>query len=203
MIPLLIATHNPDKLREFRQRLEPLGFTLEGASSLAGYGEPEETGSTLEENALLKARALFAYSGLTAIADDTGLAVDALDGSPGVYSARFAGPSATYTDNVRLLLERLQGVEGPGRGARFETVIAVVGPGVEHLLHGTCDGWITEEPRGGAGFGYDPVFRPEGDSRTFAGMELAEKNRISHRGRALQALAAWLAGDGRALFPPA
>jgi XTP/dITP diphosphohydrolase len=109
-------------------------------------------------------------------------------------------PSATYTDNVRLLLERLHGVADPLRGARFETVIAVVGPGVQHLLRGSCDGWITREPRGPGGFGYDPVFLPDGETRTFAQMDLAEKNRISHRGRALQALRLWLAGEGRG-FP--
>ena len=127
--------------------------------------------------------------------------MEALEGAPGVFSARFAGPAATYTDNVRLLLERLHGVADTGRRARFETVIAVVGPGVEHLLSGTCEGWITREPRGGGGFGYDPVFLPDGETLTFAQMDLAAKNRISHRGRALQALHSWLAGAGGLVIP--
>lgn len=197
MSHLLIATHNRDKLREFRQVLEPLGYGLECAADLPGCPEPEETGSTLEENALLKARALFHWSGRTAIADDTGLFVSALDGAPGVYSARYAGPEARYEDNVRLLLQELREVPANGRGARFETVIAVVGPGIETTLRGTCEGWITPTPEGTGGFGYDPVFRPEGLDVTFASLSLEHKNRISHRGRALAALGAWLADPAR------
>jgi XTP/dITP diphosphohydrolase len=193
MPSLLIATHNRDKLTEFRHLLEPLGYRLEGAADLVGYPEPEETGQTLEENALLKARALFEYSGRTAVADDTGLAVEALGGAPGVYSARFAGEGASYQDNVRLLLERLEGVPGERRGARFETVIAVVGPGLALTLKGVCEGRITTRARGSRGFGYDPVFQPEGLSQTFAELDLDAKNLISHRGRALRALRDWLA----------
>jgi XTP/dITP diphosphohydrolase len=146
----------------------------------------EETGETLEENALLKARAVMEVVGLPAVADDTGLEVLALGGQPGVKTARFAGADATYSDNVRLLLEKLDGVED--RRARFRTVVALVMPdGAEMVVDGSLDGVIAERVRGSGGFGYDPVFEVNGKTLSEMGME--EKNKVSHRARALRSLA--------------
>src|SRR5205085_2026045 len=152
----------------------------------------EETGATLEDNARLKAAALVAAIGLPAVADDTGLEVDALGGAPGVRSARFAGERATYADNVRALLDALAGVAGEGRRARFRTVALARFPGGDEVAAvGSCEGTIAVAPRGDGGFGYDPVFIPAegGDGRTFAEMSPAEKHELSHRGRAFRALA--------------
>ncbi len=151
------------------------------------WDDVEETGSTLEENAILKAEAVVAATGLAAIADDTGLEVDALDGAPGVHTARFAGPDATYADNREALLAALAGRED--RGARFRTVIALVTPAGERwTVEGSLEGSISEVERGSGGFGYDPVFLV-GD-RTLAEISAAEKNRMSHRAVALRALVA-------------
>jgi XTP/dITP diphosphohydrolase len=151
----------------------------------------EETGATLVENALLKARAVLEATGVAAVADDTGLEVDALGGAPGVHTARYAGPSATYAENRRALLEALEDRED--RAARFRTVIALVGTdGSELTVEGVLEGTITRSERGSGGFGYDPIF--EVDGRTLAEIPEREKNRISHRGRALRALADRLAG---------
>ncbi len=149
----------------------------------------DETESTLEGNAALKARALRDATGEAALADDTGLEVLALDGAPGVYSARWAGPGATYADNVAKLLREMEG--RTDRRARFRSVLTIAYPdGSELSVEGTVDGLITTEARGSSGFGYDPVFAPAGaGGRTFAEMDIAEKNAISHRGRALAALA--------------
>jgi XTP/dITP diphosphohydrolase len=155
----------------------------------------DETGVTLLENARLKAAAIAAATGEAAVADDTGLLVDALDGAPGVRSARFAGEAATYADNVAKLLGELAGVAAARRTARFETVALVRWPdGREVAATGAVEGVIAAEPRGDGGFGYDPVFVPaEGDGRTFAELTPDEKHRLSHRGRAFRALAAELA----------
>lgn len=145
-----------------------------------------ETGETLEQNALLKGRAVMKATGLPVIADDTGLEVDALDGRPGVRASRFAGEGASYADNVELLLEKMKGVGN--RGARFRTVVALVFPdGVEIVAEGTLEGVIIDSPRGIHGFGYDPVF--EVDGRTLGEMTLEEKTELSHRARAIRALA--------------
>jgi XTP/dITP diphosphohydrolase len=152
----------------------------------------DETGDTLEENARLKAWALVNATGLPAVADDTGLEVDALDGAPGVYSARYAGEHATYADNVQKLWEAMIGAAT--RTARFRTVALAAFPdGAEVIGHGVVEGVIADKPRGDNGFGYDPLFIPAGgDGRTFAEMTRAEKERVSHRGRAFRALAAGL-----------
>jgi len=153
----------------------------------ADWPDVEESGDTLEENALLKARAVAAATGLPALADDTGLEVDALNGEPGVHTARFAGPDAGYAANRRALLAALEGVAD--RRARFRTVVALVVPdGAEVLAEGVLEGHITASERGSGGFGYDPVFEVEG--QTLAEMGEDHKNRISHRARALAALAA-------------
>lgn len=149
------------------------------------WPDVEETGETLEENALIKARAVVEATGLPSIADDTGLEVEALAGEPGVHTARFAGPDATYDDNVARMLEVMEGVAN--RAARFRTVVALVFPdGVETLAEGSVEGVITEVRRGSGGFGYDPVFEVNG--RTLAEMTAGEKSELSHRARAIRAL---------------
>jgi XTP/dITP diphosphohydrolase len=153
---------------------------------------PEETGATLEDNAVLKARAAFEATGLPAIADDTGLEVEALDGRPGVRSARYAGKDASYEDNCRLLLRELKGVPPARRGARFVTVIALYrGDGRILLFTGEASGRILDAPRGRGGFGFDPVFFSTAGNRTFAEMTPEEKARFSHRGAALRKLRAY------------
>ena len=182
---LVLATANPDKAREIADALA--GFDLVPRPD--DVPEVDETADTLEGNARLKALALCAATGEAAVADDTGLEVAALDGRPGVFSSRFAGPNASYADNVAKLLRELDGVEN--RRARFRTVALARFPdGTEAAAEGTVDGHISVVARGVEGFGYDPVFVPDdGDGRTFAEMTLAEKQQISHRGRAFRALA--------------
>lgn len=181
----VVASKNPDKIAEVEEVLERLGIVGEIVRGL-DWRDVEETEPTLEGNALLKARAVAAATGLVAIADDTGLEVDALGGRPGVISARYAGAEASYQDNVDKLLAEMDGVAE--RSARFTTVIAVVDPrGGEWTAAGSVEGFITTTPRGGFGFGYDPVF--EVDGRTLGEMTTEEKSRISHRARALEAIA--------------
>jgi XTP/dITP diphosphohydrolase len=184
----VLASANKDKAAEIAAILE--GFEL--LPRPEDVPDVDETGDTLEENARLKAHALVSATGLPAIADDTGLEVDALKGAPGVYSARFAGENATYADNVRKLWEVMIGAST--RTARFRTVALAGFPdGSEVIGHGVVDGVIADDPRGDQGFGYDPLFIPTlGDGRTFAEMTRAEKERVSHRGRAFRALAAGL-----------
>lgn len=188
MTRFVLATANPDKAREIG---EILGDSVDLVPRPAEVPDVEETGATLLENARLKAACLAAATGLPAIADDTGLEVDALDGAPGVFSARFAGPGATYRDNVRKLLAELTHV-APPRPARFRTVAIAVWPdGREIVAEGVADGHIAVGARGSAGFGYDPVFVPAGSGgRTFAEMSATEKHEVSHRGAAFRALAA-------------
>jgi XTP/dITP diphosphohydrolase len=181
----VLATANRDKAAEIEAILGP---GVELVPRPDSVGEVDETGETLEANARLKAQALVDATGLPAIADDTGLEVHALDGRPGVYSARFAGPDATYADNVARLLQEMAGVAD--RRARFHTVALALWPdGHEVVAVGSVEGRIAAEARGGNGFGYDPVFEPVGTSRTFAEMSAEEKNAVSHRGRAFEALA--------------
>lgn len=182
----VLATANPDKAREIH---EILGSGFELVPRPESVGEVDETGSTLSDNARLKARALVDATGMPAIADDTGLEVDALGGAPGVYSARYAGEAATYEDNVVKLASSLEGVAD--RTARFKTVALAMWPdGREVEAEGEVRGTIASSPRGYGGFGYDPLFVPdEGDGRTFAEMTAAEKNAVSHRGRAFETLA--------------
>jgi XTP/dITP diphosphohydrolase len=190
-VRLVLATANPDKADEIRAVLADAGVDVELVPRPAGVPEVDETGETLEENARLKAVALCAATGLPAVADDTGLSVDALVGAPGVHSARFAGEDATYADNVEKLLRELREVPGPDRTARFTTVALARWPdGREVAAIGDVEGTIAIEARGDGGFGYDPLFVPvEGDGRTFAEMTAAEKHRVSHRGRAFRTLA--------------
>jgi XTP/dITP diphosphohydrolase len=193
----VLATANPDKAGEIT---EILGPAVPLIPRPADVDDVEETGETLLDNARLKARALSAATGRPAIADDTGLEVDGLDGAPGVYSSRYAGDGATYADNVAKLLGALSGRPGGAtlsRRARFRTVAVAAWPdGREMVAEGMVGGVIATAPRGAAGFGYDPVFVPEeGDGRTFAEMSAEEKHRLSHRGRAFGALAARLSAE--------
>ena len=192
---LVLASANRDKAAEIAAILSAAVPGLDLAPRPADLGDVDENGATLLENARLKAAAIAAATGEAAVADDTGLAVDALDGAPGVYSARFAGEGATYADNVAKLLKELDGVAPERRTARFATVALIRWPdGREVAATGEVEGVITTAPRGERGFGYDPIFEPtEGDGRTFAELLPVEKHALSHRGRAFRVLAAELA----------
>jgi len=187
----VLATANPDKAREIIDVLRAAGAGIEIEPRDPSLPDVDETGVTLEENARIKAQAICDATDRPAIADDTGLEVDALDGAPGVHSARFAGEGATYADNVEMLLRRLDGVEDASRTARFATVAIARWPdGREVAAIGTVEGTIATAPRGDGGFGYDPVFVPnECDGRTFAELTPSEKHAVSHRGRAFRTLA--------------
>jgi XTP/dITP diphosphohydrolase len=190
-VKLVLATANPDKAAEIAAVLLDAGIDLELLARQADVPEVDETGETLEDNARLKAVALCRATGIAAVADDTGLEVDALGGAPGVYSARYAGEAASYADNVTKLLDALRDVPPPARTARFATVALARWPdGREVAAIGEVEGVIATEPRGKEGFGYDPVFVPiEGDGRSFAEMAPNEKHEVSHRGRAFRTLA--------------
>ncbi|HUY64375.1 MAG TPA: RdgB/HAM1 family non-canonical purine NTP pyrophosphatase [Acidimicrobiales bacterium] len=195
---MVLASANPDKAGEIVAIMSAeLGDAVELVARPATVGEVEETGDTLEDNARLKAHALLSVTGLAAVADDTGLEVDALGGAPGVYSSRFAGEHATYAENVAKLLADLETAGAVGadrRRARFRTVAIACFPGGRQVVaHGLVEGTIAGTARGDGGFGYDPVFIPDdGDGRTFAEMTPAEKHACSHRGRAFRALAVGL-----------
>ena len=185
---IVVASKNADKISEVEAVLEGLGVVGEVVRGLS-WPDVDETGATLADNALLKARAVLAATGITALADDTGLEVVALGGAPGVNTARFAGPDASYADNVEKMLRVMEDVTD--RRAQFRTVVALAEPsGMEWVAEGLVNGVITSERRGGSGFGYDPVFEVAGV--TLAEMGAGEKNEISHRARALRALAALL-----------
>jgi XTP/dITP diphosphohydrolase len=190
---VVLATGNSGKQRELAALLTPLGFDLILQSRLC-IAPIAETGATFEANALLKARNAASASGLAALADDSGLEVDSLDGRPGVHSARFAGEHATDEQNNALLLRELAGRTGPLRAARYRCVIVFLyaADSVPLVASGTWEGRITAAPRGTAGFGYDPLFIPRGFTTTVAQMSQADKNAVSHRGKALRRLLALL-----------
>lgn len=181
---LIFATHNKGKLKEV-QGIVPEGIKVISLDDLGVITEIEETGTTLEENALIKARFLYAKFKQPVLADDTGLEVQALNGAPGVYSARYAGAHGDAENNMRLLLKNMEGISE--RSARFRTVMAHIDVnGKETLFEGMVQGYILTERQGTDGFGYDPIFQPEGFQVSFAQMSLVEKNAISHRARALK-----------------
>ncbi len=191
---IVLCTGNPGKVAELRALL-PTTIEL---LSLADVGLPSdlpETGDTLEANALEKARYAYERVKLPCIADDTGLEVDALNGAPGVFSARYAGEAKDPVANMARLLRELEG--RVDRNARFRTVIAFVAEGVQHTVEGEVRGEITHGPRGNGGFGYDPVFQPEVSTLTFAELDAKTKNAISHRGQAIWKLVSWLAEERR------
>lgn len=190
---LLIGSGNRNKADELARLLEGLPWDVRGLNDFGAVEEPEETEETFEGNALLKARHYSACHGVACVADDSGLEVDALDGAPGVYSARYAGPGCSYSDNNHKLIHALGASPAEERRARFVCCAAFAGAdGVEKIFRGTVDGTIINAPRGVNGFGYDPVFQPNGESRTFAEMSREEKQAISHRGRAFRAFRDWL-----------
>jgi XTP/dITP diphosphohydrolase len=197
MKKILLATHNRDKAREFQMLLAGLDIEVLTLDAFPQVGELVEDGESLDENALRKARETWRITGLPALADDTGLEVFYLNKAPGVYSARFAGPGATYASNCRKLLAELRGVPPRRRNAQFRCVLALVGWSTEVILaEGVCTGTITESPRGTNGFGYDPLFLPSGCTHTYAEMEDESKNRISHRGKAAREMKALIAKSG-------
>ena len=183
---LVLATHNPNKKTEMNAVLSDLGLDVIGLDQYPEIDDIPENGTTLLENALIKARAVHLKTGFPALADDTGLEVDALHGAPGVYSARFAGEDATYQDNVKKLLSVMAGVSRQNRTARFRTVVALIDSDTELWTEGIIEGLITREQRGAGGFGYDPIFEAADTGKTFSEMSAAQKNEISHRARALQ-----------------
>ncbi|HEX4659511.1 MAG TPA: RdgB/HAM1 family non-canonical purine NTP pyrophosphatase [Streptosporangiaceae bacterium] len=197
---LVLATANKKKLAELARILDAAGVAVDlaGRGEFPGAPEVAETGATFAENALLKARAMAAFTGLPAVAEDSGLCVDALNGMPGVLSARWTGRHGDDAGNLRLVLAQVADVPDDRRGAHFACAAALVLPsGREHVSEGTVYGRLIREPRGTGGFGYDPIFVPDGSELTTAQMSPEAKDAISHRGRALRALApviaAWLA----------
>lgn len=186
---LVFASHNHNKVKEMNELLSEQ-YRVLSLDECGILDDIEETGVSLEENAVIKARFVYDQLGKDCFADDTGLEVEALDGRPGVYSARYAGPQKSSADNIDLLLKELDGKAN--RKARFRTVIALIQTGQIFLFEGIVAGHITTARAGEDGFGYDPVFIPEGDIRTFAQMSAAEKNAMSHRGRAIEKLVAFL-----------
>ena len=187
---LIFASNNPHKLEEVCAILAPTGLTIGSLNEVGFTGEVEETGTTFEENARIKVEAIYQATGENCFADDSGLEVEALDGRPGVYSARFAGEHGNHRANNERLLAELQGKSD--RKACFKTVIALLWEGEFHFFEGRVDGTITSSPRGETGFGYDPVFVPEGYDQTFAEMPPELKNSISHRKRALMKMTEFL-----------
>lgn len=192
---LVLATKNKDKIREIKHLLEELPVTIMTFEDFLDFPDIDETGETLEENAVLKARGIAEFTGIAALADDSGLEVDALGGAPGVYSSRYAGPGCTYDDNNRKLLKELEGVPKEKRTARFRTVIAIAwDENKVDTVEGTVEGIIAGQKAGRDGFGYDPVFFYPPAGKTFAEMTLVEKNKVSHRGKALVKALELLAG---------
>lgn len=205
MVPefIVLATRNKHKIQELQDVLSDLGVRLQSAFDFVDLLDVDEDQPTLEGNALKKARYTFEVTGLPSLSDDTGLEVDALDGRPGVFSARYAGENASYEDNVEKLVHELKEVQSEHSAgstlfpARFRTVIAYVTASAEFTFHGICEGNIILEKRGGKGFGYDPVFIPAGFDLTFAEMDSTLKNSISHRALATLKFKAFLAGESQ------
>lgn len=191
---LLIGSGNPDKARELVELMAGLPWEVRSLKDYPAVEEPEETGETFEENAILKARFYSEHFGVACVADDSGLEVDALDGAPGVYSARYAGEPCSYANNNEKLLDALDGVPWHERTARFRCCAALVIPGEAevHVESGTVEGHVAAICEGNKGFGYDPLFVPRGEDVTFGQMSPAEKHAISHRGRAFQQMRTYL-----------
>ena len=189
---LVLATHNLHKKMEMNSILSSLGILIVGLDEFPQIGDIEETGTTLLENAFIKARTVYELTGLPSLADDTGLEVDSLDGAPGVYSARYAGKNPTYQENCSKLLLNLKGYPNEKRVASFKTVIAFADGEIEYSTEGVVKGFIVEKHRGVDGFGYDPIFQPESQNLTYAEMDADEKNRISHRFKALDKIKEFL-----------
>ncbi|MBU5262740.1 XTP/dITP diphosphatase [Bacillus atrophaeus] len=191
----IIATHNPGKVKEFKDILAPKGYDVKSLADIGFLEEIEETGHTFEENAVLKAEAVAKAVNKMVIADDSGLSVDNLGGSPGVYSARYAGEQKDDMANINKVLQELKGIEKEQRTARFRCALAVSIPGEEtKTVEGHVEGYIAEEPKGENGFGYDPIFIVKDKDKTMAELTSDEKNKISHRANALKKLSQLLEG---------
>ncbi len=189
MKDLVLATNNPHKVEEIRNKLGA-SLRIKTLNELGCYDDIPETSGTLEGNASQKSHYLFDKYGCNCFADDTGLEVEALNGAPGVYSARYAGEEKDSEANMKKLLEQLEGKEN--RKARFRTIISLIWEGKEYLFEGVVEGKILTEKHGTEGFGYDPIFQPEGYDKSFAELSMNEKNSISHRGRAVEKLLQFL-----------
>lgn len=187
---IVFASNNAHKLEEVRSKL-PKEFTVLSLKDVLGEVDIPETGETLDANASIKSRYVFERTGKNCFSDDTGLEITALNGEPGVYSARYAGEGCSFQDNMDKVLAKMKGAED--RSACFRTVISLILDGEEHFFEGRVDGEILSEEHGEKGFGYDPIFRPNGFKESFAEMTLAQKNDISHRGLAVQKLVDFLA----------
>ena len=188
IMKVVIATHNKDKLKELKKGLSSLSLDLKDLFSFHNIEEIIEDGETLKDNALIKAKTVYHLTGLPAIADDTGLEVCALGGAPGVLTARFAGQNCSYSDNVNKMLKVMKNIKKSDRGATFKTVMAFYDGKQELFSEGIVKGIITENKKGLAGFGYDPIFYVVEEGKTFAEMTIEQKNIISHRGRAIKKL---------------
>lgn len=191
---LVFATNNKHKIKEINDLLDD-NFTILGLADTGITEDIPEEAETLEENALFKARYVHEKTGLNVFADDTGLEVPSLGGAPGVHSARYAGESKSFDDNIEKLLREMKDMTE--RSARFRTVIALILDGSEYLFEGTVEGEIIRERRGSGGFGYDPVFLASGYDLTFAEIPLSEKNRVSHRAKAMRKLIGFLSDQKR------
>ncbi len=193
---IILATRNKGKIREINAIFSGTEVVFEGMDAYPDIPDVAEDGMTFQENAVKKARAVFDATGKTVVSEDSGLEVDALDGAPGIYSARFASEDATDEENVRKLLSELKGLEKERRAARFVSVFCLYDGKEERFFEGSVKGGIVETPRGTSGFGYDPLFVPEGHEKTFAELGANVKNRISHRARAIEKLKAFLEARG-------
>ena len=188
---LVLATNNEDKIKEIKYLLEDLPVTIFCRNDFLEFPVVEETGQTLKENALLKAKTIAEFCDMPALADDTGLEVDALNGAPGIFSSRYAGNNVSYADNVNKLIKEMASVPEEKRTARFRCVIAIDwNDGNIETVEGVCEGYITEDVQGKQGFGYDPVFYYPPKDKRFSEMTIEEKNMVSHRGLALQNMVA-------------
>ncbi len=192
MLDLVFATGNQNKVREVNQLLQNPAIRVVAMDAVGCYDDIPETQPTISGNALQKARYFYDHYHVNCFAEDTGLEVDALNGAPGVYSARYAGEQKNAGDNMRLLMQKLG--DAPQRTARFRTTIALVLDGANYLFEGVCEGNIGIEAKGTGGFGYDPIFTPAGYSQTFAELNATEKNKISHRAIAFRKLEEFLKG---------
>ena len=188
IMKIVIATHNQDKLKEIQREINSFKWEVVSLDAFPEISEIIEDGKTLVENALIKAREVFKKTGLPTISDDTGLEVHALDGAPGVYTARYAGEGCSYEDNVNKMLKDMSKVPMPNRNAIFKTVMVFKDEKEELIVEGVVKGIISRETRGEDGFGYDPIFYVPDNNKTFAEMTMSEKNKISHRGNAIRVL---------------
>ncbi|MBC21530.1 MAG: non-canonical purine NTP pyrophosphatase, RdgB/HAM1 family [Candidatus Marinimicrobia bacterium] len=182
---IILATHNLDKCKELQESLSDYNIKILTLSDFPEIKEIIEDGNTLEENAFIKSRTVFNLTKIPTISDDTGLEVDALKGAPGIYSARYAGPNASYNDNVSKMLKELKGIDQKYRTATFKTVVTFVSNDLELVSEGSVKGFITEKPYGNSGFGYDPIFYVSEKNKTFSEMNINEKKQCSHRGKAI------------------